>query len=185
MQLLLQYVPLQPGDAPEAQLVRDHDEDVDVDDVLDMPPPLGPKRVVAVTDRGADLGTVHGTRGTLEELIGQGWQTPAGDEDIAAHLHEWASRWRQIEDNYFRSPDQALDEAAALLDDMIRERGMQADGETDDSARASKHARELAQRRRSDRQDVADGELNDAFNLVRGAFERIAAGQGIGQEPGQ
>ena len=175
MHLRLHYVPTQPGDAPEAQLVRDHDENVSVDDMLDLPAPLGPTRVVAVTEAGADLGTVHGNRGTLDELISQGWQTPAGEADVGTHLHEWASRWKQVEDQYFRQPDVALDAAADLLDDMLRERGAPPDGEADALADASRRARAASERWRSDRQDVADSELNNAFNEARAAFESIVA----------
>ena len=82
MHLLLRYVPNQPGDADETQLVRVQDEDVSEGDVISLPEPLGPTRVLAVDTRGADLGTVHGDHGTLQELLNQGWSTsvPSGDQ---------------------------------------------------------------------------------------------------------
>jgi len=80
--LLLQYLPLEPGEAASAQLVRVQDEDVSEGDVISLPEPLGPTRVLAVDTRGADLGTVHGDHGTLQELLNQGWSTsvPSGDQ---------------------------------------------------------------------------------------------------------
>jgi hypothetical protein len=175
MRLILHYAPVQPGDAPEAELLRDHDQDVSEGDTVDLPAPLGRLSVAAVTDRGADLGTVHGDRGTLEELINQGWTSSTVDTGVGEHLHEWSSRWKEVEDQYFRAPAEALDAAADLLDDMLRERGIDQADESALVADAPVKARKAAERWRTDRQDVADSELNDAFNEARAAFESIAS----------
>jgi len=133
MRLLLQYLPLREGDADRAELISDHDGDVTADDVVSLPEPLGPKRVRAVTERGADLGSIHGDHGTLQELLSQGWRTSMSDlplggddpdtglaPDIGVSLHEWTTRWGQIEEDWPNSPGEALEEAA----DLLGERGV-------------------------------------------------------------
>jgi hypothetical protein len=178
MRLLLKFMPTRLGDADEAQLVREHDEDVGEGDEISMPAPLGVLRVTAVTELGADLGTVHGDQGTLQELVSQGWTTPTGDIDVGVDVHELATRWEQIERRWPVAPADALDEAAALLEELA---GEQAAPQTNDAARASAQARDAADRSRRD-ELVDDKDLNAAFNAARIALESIAAGHRAGEE---
>jgi hypothetical protein len=176
MRLLLKFMPARSGDADEAQLVREHDEDLREGDEISLPAPLGVLRVMTVTELGADLGTVHGDQGTLQELVSQGWTTPTGDIDFGVDLHELATRWEQIERRWPVAPADALEAAADLLEAHA---GELAAPQKDDAARASAKARDAADRSRRD-ELVDDRELNDAYNAVRIALEAIAAGHRAG-----
>jgi hypothetical protein len=177
MRLLLKFMPARLGDADEAQLVREHDQDVNEGDEISMPEPLGVLRVTAVTELGADLGTVHGDQGTLQELVSQGWTT-SSDINVGVDVHELATRWEQIEQRWPVAPADALDEAAELLEELA---GEQADPQTNDAVRASARARDAADRSRRD-ELVDDKELNAAFNAARTALESITSGHRAGEE---
>jgi hypothetical protein len=73
MRLILRYEPLRDGEAPVADLEREHADELGVGDVVDLPEPLGPRSVASVSNDGADLGVVHGDHGTLTQLENDGW----------------------------------------------------------------------------------------------------------------
>jgi len=121
---------------------------------------------------------------------------PGGDDpnagltaDIGVSLHEWSTRWEQIEEDWADSPGEPLEEATALLGDVLGERGVPVGGdaataETEDVVRAYEQARDVSSRWRRD-EPVEDEELTDAFNHARTALESIAAGHRPGGERGE
>jgi hypothetical protein len=109
--------------------------------------------------------------------------------DVGVSLHEWSTRWAQIEEDWSDSPVEALEEAVDLLRDVLGERGVPvgadaASADTEDIVRAYEQARDVTGRWRRD-EPVQDDELADAFNEARTALEYIAAGHRTGTEPGE
>jgi hypothetical protein len=109
--------------------------------------------------------------------------------DVGVSLHEWSTRWEQIEEDWSDSPVEALEEAVDLLRDMLSERGVPvgadaASADTEDIVRAYQQAHDVTSRWRRD-EPVQDDELADAFSEARTALEYIAAGHRTGVEPGE
>jgi len=67
MRLLLKFMPARSGDADEAQLVREHDEDLREGDEISLPAPLGVLRVATRDVR--HLAAVRLSDGRSLELI--------------------------------------------------------------------------------------------------------------------
>jgi hypothetical protein len=80
-------------------------------------------------------------------------------------LHEWGTRWQELQDAVAESPDEALWEMSRLIEQMLVERGFQldepvtAEGEDPDIVKQFNAAREvarLAARGQAEPEDVAD-----------------------------
>src|SRR3954453_7471731 len=87
--------------------------------------------------------------------------TPTGDDrdagitpDVGVSLHEWRTRWAQIEEDREDSPGDALEEASALLDEMLAQLGVEigtaATPATEDIVRTTQELHEIVERRRGD-----------------------------------
>jgi hypothetical protein len=65
-------------------------------------------------------------------------------------LHEWETRWQELEDDFADAPDETLPELVRFVEELLVERGYQLDepvtveGEDPDVARQFLAARELA-----------------------------------------
>jgi hypothetical protein len=70
--------------------------------------------------------------------------------DPGLDLHEWQTRWQELEDAFADSPEQTLSEMGRFIEQMLAERGFQldepvtAEGEDPDIVRQFLAARELA-----------------------------------------
>ena len=100
--------------------------------------------------------------------------------DVGAHLHEWTTRWEQIEEDREDAPAEALEEAADLLDEMagvlhIPTAGAEAP-RTEDIPQALAELRDVAGRVRSDT-PVGSEEIEDAFDEARRTFELLVTGR--------
>jgi hypothetical protein len=113
--------------------------------------------------------------------------TPAGDNgdagltpDIGVSVHEWRTRWAQIEDDREESPGEALEEASALLDEILDQLGVETAGaaapETEDILRTSEELHEVVDRWRGD-DPAPKGELVEAFDQARDTFEYLVSGR--------
>jgi hypothetical protein len=128
------------------------------------------------------------TEDPMSDLAPGGNDPDAGlTPDVGVSLHEWTTRWAQIEDDRADSPAEALEEAAGLLGEMLRERGVPeesdaATAETEDVTRAFEQARDVAERWRRD-EDVSNEDIDDAFEEARWAFDYVAGGHRSGEQP--
>ena len=113
--------------------------------------------------------------------------TPTGDngdagitQDIGVSVHEWRTRWAQIEDDQEESPGEALEEASALLDEILDQLGVETAGaaapETEDILRTSEELHEVVDRWRGDG-PTPKGELVEAFDEARDTFEYLVSGR--------
>jgi hypothetical protein len=113
--------------------------------------------------------------------------TPTGDDrdagitpDIGVSIHEWRTRWAQIEEDREDAPGEALEEASALLDEMLDQLGVEirAPGapETEDVVRTREELHDLVERWRGDG-PATQGELAEAFDEARDAFEYLVSGR--------
>jgi hypothetical protein len=113
--------------------------------------------------------------------------TPSGDEwdagltpDVGVSLHEWRTRWEQIEEDREDAPGEALEEASALIDDILAQLQVEEAGagapETEDIVRTARELHEVVDRWRS---DVATpkGELTEAFGEARDTFDYLVSGR--------
>jgi hypothetical protein len=113
--------------------------------------------------------------------------TPTGDDrdagitpGIGVSIHEWRTRWAQIEEDREDAPGEALEEASALLDEMLDQLGVEIGGagapETEDLVRTKEELHDLVERRRGDG-PTTQGELAEAFDEARDAFEYLISGR--------
>jgi hypothetical protein len=113
--------------------------------------------------------------------------TPTGDDrdagitpDVGVSLHEWRTRWAQIEEDREDSPGDALEEASALLDEMLAQLGVEigtaATPATEDIVRTRQELHEIVERRRADG-PVTRGELAEGFDDARDTFEYLVSGR--------
>jgi hypothetical protein len=113
--------------------------------------------------------------------------TPTGDDpdagispDVGVSLHEWRTRWAQIEEDREDAPGEALEEASALLDEMLDQLGVRMTGaeapETEDVVRTAEELHEVVDRWRGDGPATA-GELAEAFDEARDTFEYLVSGR--------
>lgn len=100
--------------------------------------------------------------------------------DVGVSVHEWRTRRVQIEDDREQSPGEALEEASALIDDILAQLGVEENGagaaETEDITRTARELHEIVGRWRA---DVATprGELAEAFDEARDTFEYLVSGR--------
>lgn len=91
-------------------------------------------------------------------------------------LHEWETRWAELEEAAHESPEEAAGEMDRLLEQMLRERGYDVDpppgvdGEPEIVARL-RAARELAHA--TDGADAAPGDVAAAIENYRELFEHL------------
>jgi hypothetical protein len=113
--------------------------------------------------------------------------TPTGDDrdagitpDVGVSIHEWRTRWAQIEEDRDDSPGEALEEASALIDEMLVQLHVETRGAalagTEDISRTSEELREVVERWRGDG-STTRGELTDAFDEARDTFEYLVSGR--------
>ncbi|HET6849366.1 MAG TPA: hypothetical protein VFH74_10935 [Gaiellales bacterium] len=98
------------------------------------------------------------------------------DYDLGVSLHEWTTRWAQIEEDRDDEPGEALREATGLLDEMARQRRIESDPasapETEDFTRSLEGLRDLVTRYENDGPVDAD-EYDDAFVTAREMFDLL------------
>jgi|GraSoiStandDraft_57_1057295.scaffolds.fasta_scaffold212783_2 hypothetical protein len=100
--------------------------------------------------------------------------------DLGADLHVWTTRWDQIEQDRADAPQEALEEAADLLDEMFAElhvptRATEAP-ETEDVVRAREQIQDVVGRINRDVR-VAAEEVDAAFEEARGTYQLLITGR--------
>lgn len=100
--------------------------------------------------------------------------------DVGVDLHLWTTRWEQIEEARADDPQEALADAADLLDEMFAEldvpTGPTERPETEDVIKAREQIRDVLDR--LDREaPVARDEVTDAFDEARRVFDLLATGR--------
>jgi hypothetical protein len=105
--------------------------------------------------------------------------------DVGVDLHLWTTRWEQIEEARTDDPQEALADAADLLDEMFAEldvpTGPTERPETEDVIKAREQIRDVLDR--LDREaPVARDEVTDAFDEARRVFDLLATGRRAGGE---
>jgi len=112
---------------------------------------------------------------------------PSGDDpdsglqpDVGADLHEWTTRWEQIEQDREDAPAEALEEAAELLEEVAGAlhvpTGETEAPPTEDVPRALAELRDVVGRVGADL-PVASDELREAFDEARRTFELLVTGR--------
>jgi hypothetical protein len=86
-------------------------------------------------------------------------------------LHEWATRWEQLEEAARESPADAAGELDRLARELLEERGL--DGQDDEALRTYVAAHDLL--RRYERGEGSAGDLAEAINGFRAVYELVAA----------
>lgn len=98
------------------------------------------------------------------------------DFDLGVSLHEWTTRWSQIEEDREDDEGEALREATQLLDEMARQLHVESDpvsaAQTEDLTRALAGLRDLVSRYENDGPVDAD-EFEDAFVNAREMFDLL------------
>ena len=92
-------------------------------------------------------------------------------------LHEWESRWQQLEDEAVDSPVETLPDMTRLIEEMLVERGYQldepvtAEGEDPEIVKQFLAAVEIA--RLADAGEADPGDVADAINGLRAVYEYV------------
>ena len=100
--------------------------------------------------------------------------------DVGADIHIWTTRWAQIEQDRADAPEEALEEAADLLDEMfdalhVPTRTTEVP-ETEDIIRAREQIRDVIDR--TNREAPVDSEeVGEAFDEARGTFQLLITGR--------
>ena len=98
------------------------------------------------------------------------------DYDLGVSLHEWTTRWSQIEDDRDDEPGEALRDVTQLLAEMARQLHVPTDPssapETEEFIRALEALRDLVARVEDD-DPVDDDEFDDAFLNAREMFDLL------------
>ena len=90
-------------------------------------------------------------------------------------LHEWETRWSELEQLFEEDPAGALPEACDFVERTLAESGRAATGEeTDELSAAYRAARETADRIERG-EDVGPGDVGAAIENVRAVFESVRA----------
>src|SRR3954454_20032606 len=121
-------------------------------------------------------------------------QAPGGDApdvgltpDIGLSLHEWATRWQQIEDDRSDDLGESLEVGAELLDDILAELHIPATGAeapaTEVVIEARRQIGDVLERRRND-QPLAGDEVADAFDEARRVISYLVSGRVESDETG-
>jgi hypothetical protein len=98
------------------------------------------------------------------------------DFDLGASLHEWTTRWAQIEEDREDDAGEALREATRLLDEMAHQLHVESDpasaAGTEEFTRSLAGLRDLVDR--YDNDDPVDAEeYDDAFVTAREMFDLL------------
>jgi hypothetical protein len=105
--------------------------------------------------------------------------------DVGVDLHVWTTRWDQIEEDRGDAPEEALEEAADLLDEMFQALNVPTlpteTPETEDIVKAREQIRDVIDRTNSD-VPVAREEVDDAFDEARRTFDLLVTGRRAGGE---
>jgi hypothetical protein len=102
------------------------------------------------------------------------------EPDVGADIHVWTTRWAQIEQDRADAPEEALEEAADLLDEMfdalhVPTRAAETP-ETEDIVRAREQIRDVIDR--TNREAPVDSEeVGEAFDEARGTFQLLITGR--------
>ena len=100
--------------------------------------------------------------------------------DVGADIHVWTTRWDQIEEDRADAPQDALEEAADLLDKMFDAlhvpTGATEAPETEDIVRAREQIRDVVDRTNRDAPVDAE-EVGEAFDEARGTFQLLITGR--------
>lgn len=98
------------------------------------------------------------------------------DYDLGVSLHEWTTRWSQIEEDRDDEAGEALREATQLLREMANQRHVPTDPasapETEEFTRALEALRDLVTRYEND-EPMDDDEFDDAFVNAREMFDLL------------
>jgi predicted HAD superfamily Cof-like phosphohydrolase len=98
------------------------------------------------------------------------------DFDLGASLHEWTTRWSQIDEDRGDEPGEALRDATQLLDEMALQRHVESDPAsspgTEEFTRSMQGLRDLVDRYENDGPVDAD-EYDDAFENAREMFDLL------------
>jgi hypothetical protein len=90
-------------------------------------------------------------------------------------LHEWETRWSELEQLFEEDPAGALPEACDFLEQALTESGMALTGEENDELSAAyRAARETADRIERG-EDVGPGDVGAAIENVRAVSEGVRA----------
>ena len=92
--------------------------------------------------------------------------------DPGVSQHEWAARWEALEPDLADEPENALAEAAGLLQEMARELEVGTDAELDDWVRDLGEVRETA-RRLSEGDPVPADEQAEAADMARSLYAEM------------
>ena len=100
--------------------------------------------------------------------------------DVGADIHVWTTRWDQIEEDRADAPQEALEEAADLLDEMFETLHVPTRTaevpETEDITRAREQIRDGIDR--ANREAPVDAEeFAEAFDEARGSFRLLVTGR--------
>jgi hypothetical protein len=100
--------------------------------------------------------------------------------DIGVDLHLWTTRWEQIEEARPDDPQEALADAADLLDEMFAEldvpTGPTEAPETEDVTKAREQIRDVLDR--LGREAPVDGEeVDDALDEAKRTFDLLVSGR--------
>jgi hypothetical protein len=98
------------------------------------------------------------------------------DYDLGVSLHEWTTRWSQIEEDRDDDAGGALAEATQLLGEMVEQlhvpSGPASAAETEELTRALEALRDVSSRYERD-EPVAEDEIDDAFVNAREMFDLL------------
>jgi hypothetical protein len=92
-------------------------------------------------------------------------------------LHEWVTRWEELEEEFADDPEEALPELARFTEELLVERGFQLDepvtaqGEDPDVVRQFLAARQLARLVEAGRGDAED--VQTAFEGFRDIYDYV------------
>lgn len=94
-------------------------------------------------------------------------------------LHDWETRWEQLEDAAHESPEEAVSEMDRLIEEMLVERGFQldepvtAEGDDPEVVRQFLAAHEVA--RLADQGNADPGDVADAIEGFRAIYTYLIA----------
>lgn len=111
-------------------------------------------------------------------------EVPGGDDanqgldfDVGVSLHEWTTRWSEIEDAKRDDSEQALPDAIDLLEEMYRELDIPTNGAakapTEDMPERLAEVRDVGDRIQAE--DVTTEELDDAWASASDVFAYLTA----------
>ena len=100
--------------------------------------------------------------------------------DVGLDVHEWTTRWEQIEEDRADAPDEAVEEAAALLDEMFAALRVPTHGAaappTEDITEARVELDALLARLRAGA-DTSAEDIDAAFDEARRMFDLLVTGR--------